>query len=109
METKEIVEVNKLIGEFMEHSFIAAWNKSHAIWGKMGSKDTLPYEKFKYHSSWDALIPVFHKIQNIDIPDSDLVFKELFNMELVFNNIKWLLHSCVEFIKWYNGKFAICE
>ena len=63
MKTNEIVENNKLIGDFME------WKTpSIKIIENRNEKTTFPNgcehnDKLKYHSSWDWLMPVVEKIR----------------------------------------------
>jgi len=59
MNNKEILEGNKLIAEFM--------TKEHAnLCWKLIPKNTMHLPNyFKYHSSWDWLMPVVNKIESI--------------------------------------------
>lgn len=101
----EINNNNRLISEFMGPSELFNDSKKGKIMLYCKPGHTTPnceVDDLKYHSSWDWIMPVYLKIQEIDIKNSDLVFKEYFNNIIVFNNIRWVNESCVGVIRWYN-------
>lgn len=100
-------ENNKIIAEFMQHPFVKKWNES-----KYPELNTFPYEKLKYDTSWDWLMPVIEKIRE------DLGFQ----FTLTSTGVDWSAKIgeigayyysnplvCVyvavsQFIKWHNDK-----
>jgi len=77
METKEIIEGNQLIAEFMstEPTLMDGWYLwSDGIYFSVRDQDkgkvlNSIYGYVKYHSSWDWLMPVVEKIGEIRFPD----------------------------------------
>lgn len=122
MSEKEILEGNKLIAEFMGGKF-----KEYSILNLKENEVWLPYhglcnyQKLKYYSSWDWLIPVVEKIESI----SELSQNRTCNFHVTIEKhrcfIKWgigrticdvydyhnnkiliVYRAVIEFIKWYN-------
>jgi hypothetical protein len=60
MKTKEILEGNKLIAEFMELEFIST------CFVLINSSQRIHKRNLKYNSSWDWLMPVVEKIAKIN-------------------------------------------
>jgi|688.fasta_scaffold855053_3 hypothetical protein len=92
-------EENKLIAEFMGmESFkdmLSTLNN-----GKINISIDI-YEQAKYHSSWDWLMPVIEKIDEIcgiDLHEWD----EYINNSLCSKSLNTTYSACIEFIKWYN-------
>ena len=64
-------------------------------------------EELKYHSSWDWLMPVYHKCQDVwteEIKGYDSAFYEFFSSQYdtLFNSHKLLRDAVLNFIEWYN-------
>ena len=55
------------------------------------------YGKLKYHLSWDWLMPVVEKIEQVH----EGVPQELIKLSL-FSTIDEVYNAIIEFIKWYN-------
>lgn len=65
MNVKQVtMKDNKLIAEFM------GWKPNEHHWCLNGDKD------LQYHTSWDWLMPVIEKIEEIAIEDDNLTIKE---------------------------------
>ncbi len=121
METKQILDCNKMIAEFMGVMPIKGWCDGYALnkaglpfnYGAMGNGTS----DLKFHSSWDWLMPVVEKIEGLDDNEGefDCHFEILRDGCLViawhgetiieiYGNTKiesvWL--AVVEFIKWRN-------
>lgn len=109
----ETLEGNKLIAEFM------GWNKMPETYnnekgevvsyGRSQDLYTLSLinyknaNEFEYHSSWDWLMPVIKKIENIN-HDSAVILEEQVKVLLlpIYSEINKVWCAVVEFIKWYN-------
>jgi hypothetical protein len=107
METKEIIEGNQLIAEFVGYvevdgiKFDLPHNENHA-------------EEYEYHSSWDWIMPVVERVESIGYwirMDYNDVFVVVDDTNIVIENpmrkdtdTKLLLvwRVVVEFVKWYN-------
>jgi len=99
---------NELIAEFM-----GGWNKdSHTR--KYGIN--LPHmdnqwwdiDELKYDTSWDWLMPVVEKINNLNMLDYNIDRDSQWLHEKVVTTrvnceLKFLYKAVVEFIKWYNA------
>jgi len=101
-------ENNKMIADFMGwrkhegYSYITPFYQSYmSVGAGICQTSIFRNEDLKFHKSWDWLIKVFHKIQ--DIADS-AIYKELFEdkFKVLFNNITFLYEAVVEFIKAHN-------
>jgi len=60
-------------------------------------------ETLDYHSSWDSLIPVYHKCQDT-LGETTDIFRELFHGIILFSNIKFLYEAIMEAIEWITSK-----
>jgi len=108
MKEEEIIEGNKLIAEFMEYEYdedIERYVTPHSIC----EYDIEPYEsepddwtcaltpdQMLFNQSWDWLMPVVKKLQNLEI--------EFFRMNdaLIEAEIDNVYVAVIVFIKWYN-------
>ena len=84
-------ENNKLIAEFMQKGF-----EGFGLYDYNGKHYKL-YE-LKFHKSWDWLMPVIEKIEEIFIDDSNLIIKEHryeFDMKYTQCNIYDHVKDCV--------------
>lgn len=119
--TEEQFEGNRLIVEFMGYKLVTPemrknpleWKYSY--WEnpefKGSSKGVLGSEKhLYYHSSWDWLIPVCHKIDNLDtkgLADDKYYryvdFCDSMDEAITFYEKEPVYEIVVEFIKWYNS------
>ena len=99
METKEIIENNKLIAEFMKNRC---------------------YETLKYHSSWDWLMSVVEKIELLEINGYPYIFtmttcnifienpmilddSYIVQIERTENMMVDIYSAVNDFIKWFNN------
>lgn len=118
MENKEILEGNKLIAEFDGWILTDEFPDKNRTYTKNGNLEL--DTTFKYHTSWDWLMPVVDKIEKkgciIEISYSIVCmcriciigkkYEKAFNI-INDNNggiqpISAVYKSIVEFIKWYN-------
>lgn len=113
-------ERNKLIAEFMGYKFYEHLPLKRNGWQLESNKDTAIYlthsdEDLKYHNSWDWLMPVVEKIENLGANvligrmfceikyTNPLNEGEIFEKKIVSGiKINAVNGSVVEFIKWYN-------
>lgn len=124
MNTNEIIEGNKLIAEFMGVYEI------NGIYGGCTVnplKNSMTSDKLKYHFSWDWLMPVIEKIEELGFwtkiygfTSFDKVYRQcsikkqkpksdgdyIYNYEGEWNESKieatWI--AIIEFIKWWYNK-----
>lgn len=122
MTQEEILEGNKLIAEFMGAEKVDKHpqSKSTVVTFKLG-KTTIVSSlgNFKFHSSWDWLMPIVEKIQHMDNKfevNIDFQIHLMGAVELHINHkrvfgmtafepgtlINAVYEGVVEFIKWYN-------
>ena len=125
---KEIIEGNKLIAEFMglvanthDSGRTYAVGDTYLIDGHICAHD---WQSLKYHLSWDWLMPVVEKIEELHcgnfhfyIVDNecDIAFSSLYDpnfeeynapnfSQKEGNKLTSTWCAVVEFIKWYNGQ-----
>jgi len=86
---------NKLIAEFMEK-----------YWYNPEWSDKANAEQWKYHTSWDWLIPVLKKIGNIisklensDLESAEKIFEDI-NYWIMSDDIKSVYNAVIKFIIW---------
>lgn len=127
METKDILENNKLIAKFMGYKIILNQGEAKIDHFVLNGKQ-LSIWNLQYNSSWDWLMPVVEKIRShcftvvisdcgccIDLWEDSLSTEMLnikWNKELFVFGGKGFIRSnkeavwlaCVEFIKFYNNK-----
>jgi hypothetical protein len=101
MKNKKILEGNKLIAKFM----ISKNGKVLKTPGMIYQQDELDdiyvkdvldeedYASFKYHKSWNWLIPVLKKIDTLTVE---------FQIDINSKNIESIYEKVVKFIKYYN-------
>lgn len=107
-------ENNKLIAEFMGYalyegySYIVPHYDSYVgVDGNMHETPIHHIHSLKFHTSWDWLMPVVHKIVadyefNEQEELSDNEYRESLMDIVPFGIISDVYESVVEFIKWYN-------
>jgi len=120
-----IQESNKLIAEFDGLKFVNDDPESYPN-GYMFSKDTgaLTFEDLQYNESWDWLMPVIEKIENLKnkegayafsvrigrdycvIAYNDFTGYEIAVKSAHNNKIQSVYECIVEFIKWHNNNHA---
>lgn len=125
METKDIIENNKLIASFMgakDHEY-SSLNLSKELtfvpFHGVVRNDTIETGKgtiMKYHKSWDWLMPVVEKIESLDFvvqihlgscfiktQDQFIAFKGKYvaksQGKIKIDNV---YNAVIEFINWYN-------
>lgn len=125
MKRKKIIKGNEIIAKFM----ISKKGKKLKVPGCIyrqdindgllveDSLDEEDYESFKYHSSWDWLMPVVEKINTLLYPNEDDGYADQLieqDNDLIFDfqnahyfgyraeTLKDIYNKCITFIKWYN-------
>lgn len=111
MKTKEIIEGNKLIAEFMgvtqkENNWYDGFELHQAgLPFRCGAEGNGTHE-LKFDTSWDWLMSVVEKISSLSKPNfTDEINRkriEIFKKVDIFSTIEWVYKSVIEFIKWYN-------
>jgi len=124
MKKNEILEGNKMISRFASESKEPYRNEGDFVSyiGCNGEEGYFDYEDMQYHTSWNWLMPVVEKIENIKDSENNYAFSfdigrdfcVIFHNDLTQNTITaksehnnkiksvWL--AVVEFIKWYNSQ-----
>jgi hypothetical protein len=92
-----IAEKNYVIGVFDGRSFVGSHITDYTA-------ATAP--KMKYHSSWDWLMPIYHKIREIALlqyedPEATLLFTKM-NNQLLFGTIADVHLRAYHFIEYLN-------
>jgi hypothetical protein len=109
MKKDTIREGNKLIADFMNFNFLNKKEYAIQVGCPNDKLEQLPDCNCYYHSSWDWLIPVVHKIlfnTNLNGTNSDDWENLVKNIQSALSNceITNLFDTTVEFINWYNKK-----
>jgi hypothetical protein len=123
------MESNKLIAEFMgvkptmESPDVYSYNDGVFFMVREDNPEKVmeAIAKYaKYHTSWDWLMPVVEKIEDIETIDVDIltngtkIYEWRSGGEVIVNNcaeisftnkIEHTYSAVVEFIKWYNEKY----
>lgn len=102
MKEEVIIEGNKLIAEFMGYEYIGG-DVMHYPYLRKGDEIIAVHNDVCYHSSWDWLMPVVHKITG-EI-QQDYPLKTTMITDLAIHTPRedvW--EAVVEFIKWYNSQ-----
>jgi len=118
MTEKEILKGNKLIAEFMNYQ---QDKKNLQIFHLKGIEKSIGGKVF-YHSSWDWLMMVADKIENLDYNIGiekithycenrikkehycTIMGKDIYILEHDKNKLNAIYKSIIKFIKWYNKK-----
>lgn len=110
MENNEILKGNKLIAEFMGANNVNTINQYVLRYPKLfpNGAGICWEEDFKYHSSWDWLIPVYKKFDKIKVFNHTEKYHEY--VEMCNNNDTIISLYCIESafiqivraIEWYN-------
>ena len=121
MSEQEILEGNRLIADFMQVDYSG---KEQFMW-RPGAYIPFTEKCLRYHLSWDWLMQVVEKIENLheitngfgflfQIDNWSVNIKNLFTGEFVVHNnpktcrlhskFESVYKSTVEFIKWYNNQ-----
>lgn len=107
MTNEEIIEGNKLIGEFLHPEML---NKERIEREGLEIGDNTfqkinvylgQYDMMKYHSSWDWLMPVIKQIKKINPPEG-WGYHNAICASLIEVDIITTYATVVKFIKWYN-------
>ena len=96
-------ENNKLIAEFMGWDILSPTTIPPNLHLSNLEVDNGEIPNFKFHSSWDWLMPVVEKIDNLFGEDDivDDMINKVHNAVLQFNR-DITYNAVVEFIKWHN-------
>lgn len=111
METREILEGNKLIAEFLGYD-----TSKHWWYNLKGGLPAIKAENIKYHSSWNELMPIVEKIAkkynvritwmpsaiNVTYIERDDVFDDEIASMGGMSAIENTWYAVVNFIKWAN-------
>lgn len=101
MKTKEILERNELIAEFM-----GAKTDERTCWPYRVNGNSWKLEGLKYHTSWDWLMPVYLKItkliDEINTEEAVIIFNILYEKLADGNGIEEVYKYIIKFIKLYN-------
>lgn len=102
---------NKLIAEFMGWEKSTYHNTPNKMYREKGSSEIgIHISDFKYHSSWDALMPVVEKIRQMH---TDRVFSRetlsesadrIFCIHFISARIDIVYNCVIQFIQWYNNQ-----
>jgi hypothetical protein len=100
-----IEESNELIAKFMGNE-VAGPGIPMGIWFE-DTKDFIQFQDLKYNSSWDWLMPVVEKIEQLrhNASPGDITFdlmKETIDSALSEARIEYAYQSIINFILWYN-------
>lgn len=95
------IEDNKLIAEFFGEYSIIENNKPLY---------TFELDEFKFNASWEWLMPVVEKIENLNIncrvriesSSCKITNYQYYNIEVANNKIDATYKAVIEFINWYN-------
>tara|TARA_R110001592_G_scaffold356680_1_gene658981 strand:+ start:487 stop:840 length:354 start_codon:yes stop_codon:yes gene_type:complete len=102
---------NKLIAEFMGMNYGDPKDNSVMIQMTPQGSEVVPINSMKYHSSWDWLMPVVEKIENLGYEftivenrckvsnNTDHSVKELFHIETIGSKIETTYDAVIQFIK----------
>lgn len=105
MTDKEIIEGNKLIGEFMNMV-----NDAADVWTDKETGNIAILGEYRPHKDWNELMPVVEKIMKLKLKKKgdQLIMKESDHYILPIRNAaadgnkKECFCSVFNFIKWYN-------
>ena len=111
MVNKEILDGNKLIAEFVSGKMIVEnYHGINII--KFPNESIFDLNGLKYHSSWDWLMPVVEKIENVLNGEVSVIISEascginycaIYSVSVESNTkIEAIWLACVNFIAWYN-------
>lgn len=89
---------NELIADFMGLKISKGVLGDSRIYYEVSDSVISTISDFKYHSSWDWLMPVVQKINQLK-PKNDFFYGQF----VLKANIEKVYKSVVEFIKWYNS------
>lgn len=109
--SKDIIEENKLIAEFMGWTKVG--NRFEMSWteGEWLRNKSIKETEFNYHNNWSLLMPVVEKIEAIE--NSDLYEVDIFGkccdiggkIETASNSkIEATWRAIIQFIQWYNSQ-----
>ena len=106
---KYIIENNKLIAEFMgvnnlflDSYYLPQFGHYCNNYGDIEFDETFSSDMLKYHSSWDWLMPVIKKCNEVDHFQAYTNFKPIIAMLGTLDILN--THSAViDFIKWFNN------
>ena len=117
------LENNRLIAKFMGMTCGYPNDDSVMIQATLRGNEVVPIESMQYHSSWDWLVPVVEKIENLNTNNDEYYtdfyfqatnFVQNYTASFIDRNNLEIAHcdsetrigatynAVVEFIKWYN-------
>lgn len=106
--------MNETIGAFMGYKmYNKRYPRNHGIGAPEAHEKCMIIQKAKYHSSWDALMPVVQKIckdialGEIKVPENDYELSAFDITRLPIYALIKTVHECAyNFIAWYNQQFG---
>jgi len=120
MTKEEIIEGNKLIASFMNLENVFEYKTKKEVLGLYIAEDDTGYIDYvdvginwvNYNCSYDWLIPVVDKIENIGftvkIEKTSCLIREFtkgYSIEAIYpSKLEAVYNSVVKFIKWYNNE-----
>jgi len=115
MTQEEINTSNKLIAEFMGLAYCTRYNYTGWYKNAEFNHRVCDFDRLKYHSSWDWLIPVVEKIESLGFSSEIYCVGRFehrtqffsggvcpFKSVLFKTKIESTYNALVEFINWYN-------
>jgi|SRR6478609_6864985 len=90
----DIIEGNKLIAEFEGY-----YTTDGKEWARSNKRLV---DEYKYHSSWDWLMPVVEKIWQLQNSEYSKEWEDFCRLK-IHETIQKVYQAVVEFIKWYNN------
>jgi len=95
---------NKLISEFMGMNYGDPNDNSVMIQMTPQGNEVVPINSMEYHSSWDWLMPVVERIEQV----MQGVPQQMLHLSL-YSTIDEVYQAVVEFIKEYNKDYKTCD
>ena len=95
---------NKLIAEFMGMNYGDPNDNSVMIQMTPQGNEVVPINSMEYHSSWDWLMPVVERIEQV----MQGVPQQMLHLSL-YSTIDEVYQAVVEFIKEYNKDYKTCD
>lgn len=98
METKEAIENNKMIAEFLGYKIN---NAKYMVFEPSTIVGQYSVDRLFFNTSWDWLMPVINRITCLGIDHNEDLFMKIGNS---FNsiNIDNTYKHVVNYVKWYN-------
>ena len=89
---------NKLIAEFMGMS-IHHNDKSIMVRNTSQGNEVVPIDALQYDSSWDLLMPVIEKLQDVYLENPELDYQHIDDIRIAVPNKQEVYYLVLKFIK----------